>query len=125
MYDPTDPNASGADRVGKWEIAAYNLPSGDMAWRSPPLPGWQMAPVATGGGTVIASDGGDNLVGLDEETGQQRWNLPYGEVCGVTDTQFMLFVNSQLAVIDIKSGAQVSYTAGKNCPTSNQAVSRS
>jgi hypothetical protein len=59
------------------------------------------------------------LVGYNDQTGAKVWQLPSSAVCGVTNSQMLLFVNSDLAVIDLKTGKQLSYVpfGGDQCPT--------
>jgi hypothetical protein len=50
-----------------------------------------------------------HLAAFTDTTGEKRWEIPSGEVCGITTTQLLLMVNDQLATIDLSNGQQLSY----------------
>lgn len=101
-------------------LVAYTLPGAAATWRAPKS--FDPDIIGDAGGILLASDepadGPTKVVGLDDRTGEEKWRVPGGEVCGMTGSQFLLGVNGQLAVIDTQTGEQVSYTAdGSTCPT--------
>jgi outer membrane protein assembly factor BamB len=101
-------------------VTAYSLPDKRVLWKSAGL----LRLLADGGELVVTSDANgktNQLVAFDDKTGSRPWSVPGGEVCGITATQMLLAVNGQLAVIDLGSGKQVSYTtntstSGSDCP---------
>lgn len=101
------------DRSTDEYVAAYALPSGAARWRAPKT----FSPYIAGdaGGILLMYRDNDSshereLWGLDDTTGRKKWVLPEGDVCGITDNQMLLSVNDQLAVIDIQTGKQLSYS---------------
>jgi hypothetical protein len=102
-------------------VIAYSLPSFRVSFRRP-VRGFYPRVVADGGGLAIESlgdseepGGKGSLVAFDDSTGSQVWKLP-GSVCGITNTQMMITVNNQTAIIDLKTGKQVSFSQ-ESCPT--------
>lgn len=106
------------------EIAAYDLPGAAVAWTS----SRDLAPyiAADAGGVLVVArnDGREpdyerELVGLDDKTGEELWTLPDPEdICGITSSQLLLSINGQLAVIDTRTGKQLSYSEPEDatCP---------
>lgn len=93
--------------------AMYTLPGMSRSWQTSSE---DFTVLGDGGGVSIygATDG---VVGLDDKTGSRLWAVPAGDVCAVTDSQMLLHVGNQLAVIDMHTGKQVSFSDGDNCPT--------
>jgi hypothetical protein len=91
----------------------YTLPGMSRSWQTSSE---DFTVLGDGGGVSIygATDG---VVGLDDKTGSRLWAVPAGDVCAVTDSQMLLHVGNQLAVIDMHTGKQVSFSDGDNCPT--------
>ena len=94
-------------------LVRYDLPTGTVAWRheAPTASDW-LKPFATGGGIVVEGvQYGQSMAGLNDATGDQVWTLPVAstDVCVVTDSQMAVIANSQLAIIDVKTGKQLSY----------------
>lgn len=65
-------------------------------------------------GRCVRSD--SKLIGVDDESGKELWSLPRGEVCGVSESQFLYEINDQMATIDLKTGKQKSYADTYGCP---------
>jgi hypothetical protein len=102
-------------------VVAYSLPSFRVSFRRPARSFYPRV-VADDGGLAIESleDAGESgskgsLVAFDDATGRQVWKLP-GSVCGISSTQLMISVNNQTAIIDLKTGKQVSFSQ-ESCPT--------
>lgn len=101
-------------------VIAYSLPSFRVSFRRQVRPFYPRV-VADGGGLAIeslenagASGSKGSLVAFDDKTGRQVWKLP-GSVCGISNTQLMISVNNQTAIIDLKTGKQISFSQG-SCP---------
>jgi hypothetical protein len=99
---------------------AYSLPDFHVAWQRPR--GQSVSLVAEGGGIVLEqreNPSGETTfwAGVNDQTGEQEWTLPAGEVCGTTESQMLMAVNGQLATIDLKTSEQISYEEeGESCP---------
>jgi hypothetical protein len=101
------------------QVIAYSLPSGRAIWHGPS----QASVWGDGGGVVIISEPeAHQLVALNDKTGHREWSIPIQEEpqrpCAITSSQLLLAVHEQLAVIDLKTGKQVSYSADSEgqCP---------
>jgi hypothetical protein len=105
------------------EIMRYSLPDLQPMWQK--IGSFYMW--GDGDGiTVVTKSGPEDtsqtLAGLNDETGAPEWSIPggSGNVCAVTSSQFIYAVNDQLAVLSIKTGKQISYSANPNdgdeCP---------
>jgi outer membrane protein assembly factor BamB len=113
-----------SDSDGSTTVKAYKLPSAKAIWSAAAPDDTTYTLVAAAGGKLLVDEsasGGSNqdkLVALDERTGKPLWHVPDGDVCGLTAKQLMLSVNQQLAVIDMQSGKQLSYSGeeGSSCP---------
>jgi hypothetical protein len=102
-------------------ISGFALPAATALWT---LPGdFRGGMIGDGGGVLVTSvsrcgDSSDScLIGFDDSTGAQLWQLAGSEVCGLSNRQLMIAVNGQLATIDLRTGTQVSYDADDHeCP---------
>jgi hypothetical protein len=109
------------NEYGEPHAVAYALPDFHVAWQRPS--GQSVSLVAEGGGIVLEqreNPSGEMTfwVGVNDQTGEQEWTLPAGEVCGITESQMLMAINGQLATIDLKTGEQISYEEeGESCPT--------
>jgi outer membrane protein assembly factor BamB len=107
-------------------INAYQLPAAKKIWSVPVPEDSDYQLVADGGGKLLVTessgdgDEGDRLVALDEHTGKEAWHVPSGQVCGLTAEQLLLSVNDQLAVIDVQTGQQLSYSGGQGDDSAEQ-----
>jgi hypothetical protein len=93
---------------------------------------WSM-PVNTNATAIIGDNGGlailyqpsdqpseTHLAAFTDTTGEKRWEIPSGEVCGITTTQLLLLVNDQLATIDLSNGQQLSYKDAPRAATASR-----
>jgi len=92
-------------------LVRYDLPSGTLRWRHAAANGGEWHEALADGGGVIVDGVGSSVAGLNDATGEQLWTLPVAQtdVCSVTNSQMAVIANSQLAIIDIKTGEQLSY----------------
>jgi len=125
---PSGTNSDGSELValpnenGNQPAVAYSLPTLKVLWQTPGS--FQPYIVGDGGGTLVMllqdcdSAGDTCLVGVDDQTGTRLWKLLDGSVCGLTNSQMLIDVNNDFAVINIKTGKQLSYTPdnGNECP---------
>jgi outer membrane protein assembly factor BamB len=116
-----------SDSDGATTLVAYELPSAKTIWSTPVRQDVDDTLLGAAGGKVLVDESTtdaseeDQLVALDERTGKPAWHVPSGDVCGLTAKQLMLSVNNQLAVIDMQTGKQLSYSGaddeqGGACP---------
>src|SRR5664279_5490532 len=92
-------------------LVRYDLPSGTLRWLLHAANGGEWHEALADGGGVIVDGVGSSVAGLNDATGEQLWTLPVAQtdVCSVTNSQMAVIANSQLAIIDIKTGEQLSY----------------
>ncbi len=111
------------ESVPSQRIYAYTLPSMNVAWQTTePYPPYI---AGDGGGTLVVNGHickqGEStcLLGYDDRTGKRLWQLPAAEVCDLTSSQMLAQVNGDFAVINLKTGKQMSYfnANGAECPT--------
>jgi len=96
-------------------IARYTLPGMQLQWRR----GGDYYMWGDAGGLVVASDDGrpgQPLAGINDTTGTIEWVTPISGsdnsgVCDITSSQILYAVGSQLAVLSMKTGKQLSYSA--------------
>jgi len=104
-------------------IFAYALPSMKVLWES--SKSFDPSIEGEGGGILVMSLNdcvpGDVscVVGVDDRTGRRLWKLPVGGICAVTTSQMLMKINGQYAVIDVKTGQQLSYADAHSddCPS--------
>lgn len=112
------------------KVVAYALPEMRLVWQTPQA--WEASMMGDGGHVllVVRKDCTSSeevcVLGVDDETGSQQWELHpvvlYGEssgieLCGITSSEAMLWVNQQRVVIDLETGRQLSYAAASGCST--------
>jgi outer membrane protein assembly factor BamB len=113
---------------GSGKIVEYSLPNVNALWEVPES--WHPVLAGDDGGVLVikrwecTATETTCFVGLNDETGSQRWqdNLPEhncntyescSELCGITAHQALLGIsNGQRVVIDLATGTQLSYTEG-------------
>jgi PQQ-like domain len=95
-------------------LLALSLPSGKLVWKTPGT----FQPYIYGNGhheELIGLD--ERLRAVDDHTGAERWHIHDGQVCAVTDSEMLLAVHHQLAVIDMGTGKQLDYDDSDSvCP---------
>ena len=104
-------------------ITAFSLPGSAALWS---LPSTTYGPypwiAGDGGGVLIVTEGdcqdlGDPcVVALNDASGAKEWSLAVpASLCGITSTQMLVLANGQEAVINLKTGKQVSYDSRGDC----------
>jgi hypothetical protein len=106
-------------------VTSYSLPSMKTVWKS--AIGYPYMWGDSGGvlvvGAACKSGSGNCLIGINDQTGAELWEVPdadsQGQVCGLTTTHMMLAINGQQAIVDLRTGKQISFQTGTgdNCPT--------
>ena len=109
-------------------VTSYAFPGMQASWSMPASSQDTYYLWGDGGGVTLAGItdrlGNSTLVGLDDATGRQLWTIPglgSGDgsdgVCAVTGSEALLSVSGQLAIVGLRSGRQLSYSAaGSQCP---------
>lgn len=104
-------------------LQAFSLPTMAEAWRQSTAEDLKYGLIGSGGDILVVTRqaaGGVTTEGLNARTGATLWTLPkVDSVCGLSTTQMLVSANGQLAVIDLASGEQLSYTA----PSSSSSTS--
>ncbi|HEV2347932.1 MAG TPA: PQQ-binding-like beta-propeller repeat protein [Actinocrinis sp.] len=105
--------------------SAIALPSGRTLWSAPQNPSWPgfiMVDPDTGTGFAYGqqSAGGppSTVIAFNSSTGATMWSVPITQLCGATNGRVYVEANNQLAVLNEKTGAQITYDASiTGCPT--------
>jgi outer membrane protein assembly factor BamB len=101
-------------------LKAYQLPSAKTLWSASVPDDTETALIGDAGGKLLVDESGedgdenDKIVALDDSSGKEAWHVPAGDVCGLTGKQLMLSVNDQIAVIDMQTGKQLSYSGAED-----------
>jgi hypothetical protein len=105
-------------------LTAYSIPSMRKLWSDPDTGGM----IGTGGNVLLLqgtnpNTGNVTFWGINEFSGARLWSKPTSDsdlqVCGMSTTQFLVSANSQLVVLELKTGKQLSYSS-YNSETCNQ-----
>jgi hypothetical protein len=112
-----------ADRQGT-VLTAWSLPEMTQLWRrDTATDNAQYSLIGAGSGVLVTqregSDRASTTEGLDVTTGATLWSLPAVSTCGISTSQLMVSANSQVAVIDLATGQQLSYSGpngSSSCP---------
>jgi len=103
-----------------YAVVAEELPSGRIRWQernnSPEILGTTQHVILA---RFVSEDGLDtSIVAMRARDGKRLWAraLP-AEICGFTERQLMVSIHNQLAVINMRTGLQISYTdTTSECP---------
>jgi len=80
-------------------------------------PGLELARGSSGLRASLLTSGRHAWQRLANHTVEVQWRLPGAGICAITNSRLLLVVNGQLALIDLETGRQISYSEDSVCPT--------